>query len=53
MQDRKSPCEHCTKVSDPIECTYKNCPAWNAWFLARWKEFNNYLDKYFSKESNG
>ncbi len=32
----KSPCENCTQVENPAECTRTSCPEWRAWFVKAW-----------------
>ena len=49
MEDRTSPCKSCTKSPGPVECDNKLCKHWRKWMIARWKEFNNFYEKYYTK----
>ena len=44
------PCEKCTKVKKPRDCTKKTCQDWSIWFLERWKEFNAWFEKNRASE---
>ena len=46
IRNEKSPCEGCTRVSDPTMCDNKNCKLWKAWFQRRWSLIHGYGKKY-------
>jgi hypothetical protein len=41
-----SPCETCTRVSDPGQCTNNKCKVWVAWWLARWERIHAFWLRY-------
>lgn len=43
---KKSPCETCTRVEKPEECSNKGCVAWKEWFMNRWERIHNYGEKH-------
>ena len=38
MSHRLSPCETCTKVSNPETCKNKQCQDWQAWWIPLWEK---------------
>ncbi|MBR4017428.1 MAG: hypothetical protein IKK11_06420 [Oscillospiraceae bacterium] len=45
MQKTVSPCEKCTRVSNPDKCENKLCKEWKAWFLRQWAGIYQYGQK--------
>ena len=46
QKENPSPCESCTKVPEPRECTAKFCTEWRDWWLARWERLRAPLQRY-------
>ena len=44
-----SPCEGCTRVSDPGMCENKHCKLWKAWFRRRWALIYGYGKKHLKE----
>lgn len=44
------PCETCTKVNHPEQCTSKTCPDWKAWWLERWEAIHDFGRRYVKKK---
>lgn len=46
LKELQNPCENCTKVNDPDNCSDKQCLEWKKWYLARQKLINGYAKKH-------
>lgn len=44
------PCETCAREKKDGGCFDKKCPAWQAWFLDKWQEINNFYRKYLENK---
>ncbi len=42
----KKPCDTCTRVKDPLNCSNRRCADWKKWYLARQKLINGYAKKH-------
>ena len=42
IKKEASPCERCSRVTNPNPCENKYCKLWKSWFLRRWAAIHGY-----------